>query len=177
MDCVRSLIFTFSSIFRVVIYCAFVKRAIFASLTFFGAIYLSLNLIEINSVSTRSIDLHGERQDYSFFFQFLRGSQCLVNKAFVLLLPTMSHAIAFTPFFLLICDGGDKITKAYGDLDGAIYSITWYMGPLKIQRYMVPMMVAAQQPLLIKGLFTLHCTRETFKKVRSFATMVGSASF
>lgn len=71
----------------------------------------------------------------------------------------------FMPIFFLICNLGEMVTSAFLELDETVYAILWYNLPVELQKYLVPMLLSTQRPVIMKGVFALDCSRDTFKQV------------
>lgn len=57
------------------------------------------------------------------------------------------------------------VTSAFLELDETVYAILWYNLPVELQKYLVPMLLSTQRPVIMKGVFALDCSRDTFKQV------------
>lgn len=56
------------------------------------------------------------------------------------------------------------VTNRYSNLSDLMYE-NWYLYPSDLQKYFVLMILNAQTPVYLEGI-SIHCTRETFKKVK-----------
>lgn len=71
----------------------------------------------------------------------------------------------FMPVFFLICNLGEMVTSTFLELDETAYGCAWYHLPVDLQKYLVLMIASTQQPVIMKGIFALDCSRDTFKQV------------
>lgn len=69
------------------------------------------------------------------------------------------------PVFFLTCNFGELVTSAFEELDVPLYNLSWHLIPIEQQRYFILILNAIQKPVVIKGLFSLDCSRVTFKMV------------
>lgn len=105
---------------------------------------------------------------YCYRSNFCINRQSLKNNDFIGAMAALTRTAMYLPIFLLTCDHGEMVTTAMGDLDGPFYEIAWHLCPIKEQKYFVPILMAMQEPVLIKGLFSLDCSRDTFKRVNFY---------
>lgn len=77
----------------------------------------------------------------------------------------LTRTAMYLPIFLLTCDHGEMVTTAMGELDVPLYEMSWHLCPIQQQKYFVHVLMAMQEPVVIKGLFSLDCSRDTFKRV------------
>lgn len=71
----------------------------------------------------------------------------------------------FVPVFFLMCDNGNAVTSAFDELDEVVYGMDWYLCPIELQKYLVLMLSVIRQPIVMRGIFSLDCSRFTFKRV------------
>lgn len=69
--------------------------------------------------------------------------------------------------FLLICNIGESVTIAFEKLNVVIYEMNWHLCPTDLQRHLVLMLAITQQPVIMKGIFSLNSSRITFRRVSS----------
>lgn len=66
------------------------------------------------------------------------------------------------------------MTQHFDDLSDALYEITWYAMPLRMQKRFPLMISVAQRKVYLRGMGNVRCTRQMFMKVvqisRYFAT-------
>lgn len=72
---------------------------------------------------------------------------------------------AFLPVFYLICNIGESITGTFEDFHEVIFGMEWHSCPIELQKYLVIMLAITQQPVIMQGIFSLDCSRITFKRV------------
>lgn len=77
----------------------------------------------------------------------------------------MGAILAVMPFLSLICLVGENVTTVYLELKDSIYNISWFMWPVRMQQYMVPMLMHADKPITFESFGSLNCSHDTFKKV------------
>lgn len=78
-----------------------------------------------------------------------------------------SRAIIFLPSLFLLCFIGERVTTSFDELNESVYAMTWYILPIKLQRgFLVPMMAIVNKPIVLKGVSSLNCSHDTFKRVR-----------
>lgn len=83
----------------------------------------------------------------------------------LLLVTAMTCLFAFVPFVYPVCDIGENVTLAYATMNQSIYGITWYECPVKLQRYLVPMILMAEKPFNVNVFGSIDCSRDTFKQI------------
>lgn len=84
---------------------------------------------------------------------------------FLLLPGAITAIVTLMPFLFLVCYVGEHVTTVYLDLKDSIYNISWFLCPLDLQRYIVPMLMNADKPVYFESFGTLNCTNDTFKRV------------
>lgn len=81
----------------------------------------------------------------------------------------MGNAVAcvcmYVPVYFLVCDLGESVTSAFGEMDEIVYDINWPDVPPDIEKYVVLVLAATQQPIIMEGIFGMDCSRFTFKRV------------
>lgn len=92
-------------------------------------------------------------------------SQGLQISDYLLIVSALSILSIWLPLFYLLCDFGENVSIASGQLDGALFGHSWYLCPNNIQRCFMIMMMLAQKPVYMEGFARLYCSRETFKSV------------
>lgn len=86
------------------------------------------------------------------------GNYFLIVRAFGL-------TLAWLPFYHMLNDSGESVTSAFGHINEAIFSKSWYLCPVDLQRYVTLIMCMAQKPAYLEGFAHINFSRETFKKV------------
>lgn len=84
---------------------------------------------------------------------------------FLLLQAAMTAIFAVMPFLFLVCYVGGMVTMVYLDVKESIFNISWYLCPLQLQHYIVPMLMHADKPIDFESFGTLNCSNDTFKRV------------
>lgn len=63
---------------------------------------------------------------------------------------------------------GENVTTVYLNLKDAIYDISWYLCPERVQHYAImPMLMHADRPIYFESIGTFSCSHEAFAKVNS----------
>lgn len=83
----------------------------------------------------------------------------------------MSRMFMFSPMFFVICNLGETVTAAFDEMDKIVYGISWISCPTTMQKYFVLILKSTQQPVVMKGIFSLDCSRHTFKLVHLTANL------
>lgn len=78
----------------------------------------------------------------------------------------ITGSMALLPFLYLICHLGEIVTNAYFNLNSSIYNVSWYLCPVEIQKCILPMLLAAEQPIYFNSIASLNCSHDTFKRVK-----------
>lgn len=136
---------------------------------FLGGIFWCTNLLELHMVSlmsgySRKSDNIFEKLSSSHFFLF----QCFENRDFVSVGNALSRLCMFLPIFALICNLGEMVTTAFEDMNETVYAMAWNLYPLDLRKYFILILAATQQPIIMEGIFSLDCSRTTFKRVSFF---------
>lgn len=71
----------------------------------------------------------------------------------------------FIPIFFLMCNIGESVTSAFEDMDKLIYRMEWHLCPVELQKHLIVMLSVIRQPIPMRGIFSLDCSRFTFKRV------------
>lgn len=66
----------------------------------------------------------------------------------------------------MFCNFGENVTAAYFDFEKSVYGVSWYMCPVKMQKYFALVLMQVARPLRFKSVGSLDCSHETFKTVR-----------
>lgn len=101
-----------------------------------------------------------KQNDFSLLFQFINTNNHLLLEA------GMSGIMALMPFLFLLCYIGENVTTSYLDLTDKIFQLSWYMCPVKVQKYIPFMMLHGQKEIYFRSFGSLDCTLDTFKRVR-----------
>lgn len=64
-----------------------------------------------------------------------------------------------------ICEGIQRFTNAFEEVNDEINQLDWYRYPLEIQQMLVPMMIYLQKPAEIAFFGSIGGNREQFRKV------------
>lgn len=71
-----------------------------------------------------------------------------------------------------ICEGVQRLTNAFGDINDTILQLHWYLYPMEIQRLIVPISMYAQKPVEIAFFGRIQCSRQQFRKVSQFENVL-----
>lgn len=66
---------------------------------------------------------------------------------------------------LVICELGQRLTDAFGQIADEVKHFDWYLFPYEIQRILSFILINAQQPVELECFGSVTGIRETFKKV------------
>lgn len=77
----------------------------------------------------------------------------------------MSRLLTFAPIFFVVCNCGESVTSAFDDMDEVVYEMEWYACPIELQKYLIAMLAIIRRPVVFNGLFSMDCSRFTFKRV------------
>lgn len=69
------------------------------------------------------------------------------------------------PFFFVVNNVGEIVTTAFDSINVSMYEVAWYECPVELQKYLIPMLLAAEQPVRVSVFANFHCSRGTFKEV------------
>lgn len=72
----------------------------------------------------------------------------------------------------MFCDFGENVTGGFEELNDAILENDWYTFPIGIQRMFPIIMISIQKTVILHGFGNIPCTREAFKKVSFFFSLV-----
>ena len=67
----------------------------------------------------------------------------------------------------IYCDFGERISCGFEAVHNGIEECDWYLFPIEMQK-MLLIIMAADEPIVLKGFANVVMTRETFKKVVFF---------
>lgn len=147
---------------------------LFAFFYFSGSFWciLLLQLYEVNSRPFLKTFLV-QPTNISYFVTIesnFQHKKFIQTNDFVLLLIVITTTVAFLPFFFLICHFGENVTTAFAKLNVSIYDdIPWYLCPVNVQKCVGPMLMASHTPFHFRGIASLKCSHETFKKVGNYS--------
>lgn len=96
--------------------------------------------------------------------------QALGSSDSLLISKEICTSAVWMPLLFLLCNYGERVTTSYVTLNEQIYEKSWYLCPCEIQRYFIPVLLAAQQPVYLEGFARINCSLETFKRVSCFRT-------
>lgn len=63
----------------------------------------------------------------------------------------------------VLCDSSERVITHFKAID--IYQCDWYAFPICVRRTLPIVIVNTQQPVVLKGVANIQCTRNTFRKV------------
>lgn len=95
-----------------------------------------------------------------FLLKFIKTEDYLV------LANALSGIMSLLPILYLICHLGETVTISFIDLSFSAYDIPWFLCPVRIQNYIVPIVRATKTPVYFKSIAGMECTNDTFKRVR-----------
>lgn len=64
------------------------------------------------------------------------------------------------------CEYGERICSRFDEINDVIHQTDWYLLPVKMQKMIPTILIAAQRPVLLMGFGNVACTRENYKKVK-----------
>lgn len=68
-------------------------------------------------------------------------------------------------FIYLACEFGEQVRNAYDGIECEMSQLGWYRLPMEVQKILPTVMVFAQEPVVLRGLGSVVCSREVFQKV------------
>lgn len=71
-----------------------------------------------------------------------------------------------------VCELGQRISNAYGEIEDRIWQLDWYLLPIEIKRMLPTIILYAQRPSVIDFFGSMFCCREQFKKVSHMISVV-----
>lgn len=106
---------------------------------------------------------------------FVTTAVCSV-KPFIFLLQMLEHVtiqalrpIAFTivPIFILflLCYVGTEVSSKVTCVANSAYNMDWYNFPLKLQTFVLLIMIRGQEPFYLSGCGLMSCTLNNFLQV------------
>lgn len=63
------------------------------------------------------------------------------------------------------CHFGENVTTNFETLEDTFFECNWYLFPIKLQKSYLITAIAVQQPISIRGIGNVLCTRQSFKEV------------
>lgn len=70
-------------------------------------------------------------------------------------------------FLVVLCEFGGRLTTAHDEIDSAILQLSWYRFPVGLKK-MLPMVLSiVQEEVVLRGIGSAVCSRETFQRVSS----------
>lgn len=87
------------------------------------------------------------------------------NSDHLLIVSGLSCISVFMPFFFVVCNIGENVTTAFNSINSSVYAISWYNCPVRIQKYLLPIILITEEPVRIPVFGSIDCCRETFKGV------------
>lgn len=92
------------------------------------------------------------------------GDISLIVRAFGLM-------CAWLPFFFMLNDSGESVMHNIGAINQSIFQQSWYLYPVELQRYLIPIQITAQRPAYLEGFAHINFSRETFSRVMCDCSM------
>lgn len=65
----------------------------------------------------------------------------------------------------LFCYFGERVATEFEELEDTLFECDWYLFPNKLQKSFLITTIAVQQPISIRGIANVFCTRQSFKEV------------
>lgn len=82
---------------------------------------------------------------------------------------TFVHQLIMTmsalTWFFIFCINGNAVTSRYEDVADALYDSSYELLTLGLAKHLPVIINNAQNPVKMRALMNIECTRETFKKV------------
>lgn len=79
---------------------------------------------------------------------------------------TPIYEILWTLIFTWIfCHFGEQVSNSFTEIYEENCNFNWYQFPLNIQRTMLDVIGATQQPIVLRGFGNILCIQRTFKQV------------
>lgn len=66
---------------------------------------------------------------------------------------------------LIACELGQQMTNAFENFNTVLCEHDWYLFPMKLQQFLPPLLIIAQEPVRLECFGSNACVRESFKKV------------
>lgn len=68
-------------------------------------------------------------------------------------------------YIYVLCLFGNEVTANLEQVNRSISESSWNVYPLKMQKYLIVMLIISEEPVYIQGFMNTKCTREVLKKV------------
>lgn len=65
----------------------------------------------------------------------------------------------------IICEFGERACNGFDKLYDETCQLDWYSFPIEVQGMLPIVMIATQQPVVIRGFGNIQCTRNVFNRV------------
>lgn len=65
----------------------------------------------------------------------------------------------------LFCHFGDRVTQRFEEIGDALYNISWYLLPPKVQKHLPVAIANAQKRVYVQGCADIRSNKELFRKV------------
>lgn len=72
----------------------------------------------------------------------------------------------------MLNDSGGSVAYKFGNLSESFFLNSWYLCPIDLQKYTIPMIAVSQKPAYLEGFAGINFSRETFKKVHFLLFLV-----
>lgn len=74
-------------------------------------------------------------------------------------------------WFFSFCTFGDNVTNRYEDVTESLYDCSYALLCLGMGKHLLVAMNNGQNPVKMKAMMNIECTRECFKKVNEFESL------
>lgn len=92
---------------------------------------------------------------------------CFLQQAndFLVLTTTILYACYAFGVALFICELGQRLTNAFGEIGDVIADFDWYLFSFEIRKLLPTLLMVAQQPVALECFGSISGSRDTFKTV------------
>lgn len=104
--------------------------------------------------------------------QPLFHSQFIETSNLLLLEVAVSGICALLPILSMICYVGEGVRTKYLQLNDAIYDVSWYLYPVKLEKLVPLMLMHAEKPAKFESVGGLDCSLETLKTVTTSYALI-----
>lgn len=125
---------------------------------------VGLLAFQLVSIFRLSIDYaYYNKDDFKMFFKCYNQGLTLGDN--LLILSTASAVCSWMAFYFLVCNLGDNVSNAIERLHQSIYLTSWHLCPVEQQKWVILMLAASQNPVLVKGHASITSSRVLYKQV------------
>lgn len=83
----------------------------------------------------------------------------------VLMFQSVLYGFCGVVLVFVACEMLQRFSNAFGEIDGEIEQLNWYLLPVDIQRILPTIKLYTQQAVAIEFFGSMSCCREQFQKV------------